>query len=165
MGNLTKKEINETNEFMDKTYGKVLDELVQTFPDFEEDESYEIKLSGLAQRFPGIKDAKLSRKDEIDIKRQVLRPAIRTYVVGMVCAMIDESYQDLSEEALDKLWGHLKSEDVAKRCGITKDEGEIIFEAARRVILNSFEQPVVLCANQKKYTFSKTEDGLYVEPL
>jgi len=160
---------NDTQKFLDYSYERVLDRLAPVFlgisPGLALDSESEKVLEDLALE-PGSELPELSEEDEIEINRWCLRPIVRTYVTGMIRAMVDNSAQnyEFSEEELNKLWAS-KSEELAKKYGLTSEDGEITLKAVKETFLEDlFDEPVTVSARKKLYTISRTENGLYIVP-
>ena len=163
---------NDTQNFLDYSYGKILDKLVPAFPDtlpvhgLEQEliqglELLERQGLELPEELP-----ELSEEDEIEIKRWELRPLVRAYVVNMLRTLLNNSFQnyEFSEEELDRLWTG-KSEEIAKKHGLNKEQEEITLNVTKQTFLEDlFNETITISGNRGLYTISRTNNGLYVIP-
>jgi hypothetical protein len=149
---------NNTQEFLEHSYDKVLDRLMQVFPDSSSDSEPDLPEE--------LELIELTKEDEKEIKRWCLRPVARTYVIGMIHTMVDDITQnyEFSEKELDELWAN-RSGEFTKRSGLASEEGKITLKAAKETFLDDlFDEPVTVSVGKKLYAISRTENGLYVVP-
>ena len=157
--------MNQTREFLNNCYEKVLDRLVDVLHiDYKKESEFE----NPTLNFDGddIPLEELTEEQEREVSRFALRVIAQVYVRGMIRAVINKSNQpyEFSEDELCSIWDD-KADELARNSGLTdKTEADVTLKAAKEafledLLLGQFN----ITSARKTYSFRRTDIGLYIE--